>query len=226
MPNPINFSTQLADPRLTPADFMAWARSRFLATPPDPALVTAGHVPSDFDLNPGYQANFKEPPAYRWAAVLVPIILRPELQVLLTQRTVTLSKHAGQIAFPGGIADAGDSGPLMTALRETHEEVGLAPALVSPLGFLDCYRTGTGYVITPVVGLIEPGFELTLNTGEVDESFEVPLSFLLDQANHQIGRRTIEGVERQFYAIPHKERYIWGATAGIIRNLSQRLHHP
>lgn len=215
-----------AQPHLTLEAVVVLASSRFRVTPPDPALATVGHTPSDFDLNPGYEANFVMPPVYRLAAVLVAIVARPEPHVLFTQRTATLSKHAGQIAFPGGIADAGDTGPLMTALRETHEEVGLPPALIKPLGYLDSYRTGTGYVITPVVGVIEPGFELTLNAREVESSFEVPLDFLMNPVNHQIDRRTIQGVERQFYAIPHQGRYIWGATAGIIRNMYERLIHP
>jgi 8-oxo-dGTP pyrophosphatase MutT (NUDIX family) len=216
----------LAASCLTSRAFVDLATGRFRATPPNPALATAGHTPSDFDLNPGYEANFVMPPVYRLAAVLVAIVARAEPHVLFTQRTATLSKHAGQIAFPGGIVDASDTGPLMTALRETHEEVGLTPTLIKPLGYLDCYRTGTGYVITPVVGLIEPGFELTLNTREVESAFEVPLAFLLDPANHQIDRRTIQGVERKFYAMPHQDRYIWGATAGIIRNMYERLFHP
>ena len=211
---------------LTSGAFADLARSRLRTTPPDPALATVGHAPSDFDLNPGYEANFVMPPVYRLAAVLMVIVARAEPHVLFTQRTATLTKHAGQIAFPGGIVDAGDTSPLMTALRETHEEVGLTPTLIKPLGYLDCYRTGTGYVITPVVGVIEPGFVLTLNAREVESAFEVPLAFLLDPANHQIDRRTMQGIERQFYAIPHQGRYIWGATAGIIRNMYERLLHP
>ena len=211
---------------LTSGAFVELAKTKLRVTPPDSALAMAGHTPSDFDLNPGYEANFVMPPVYRLAAVLVAIVARAQPQVLFTQRTATLSKHAGQIAFPGGIADTGDTGPLMTALRETQEEVGLTPSLIKPLGYLDCYRTGTGYVITPVVGLVEPGFLLTLNAREVESAFEVPLAFLLDPANHQIDRRTMQGIERQFYAIPHHGRYIWGATAGIIRNMYERLLHP
>ena len=208
---------------LTPGAFAALAKSRFRATPPDPCRAAAGYGPSDFDLNPGHEADFNTRLPYRLAAVLVPIVARPEPHVLLTQRTPNLSKHAGQIAFPGGTVDARDTTAVMTALRETEEEIGLSSDLISPLGFLDCYRTGTGYVITPIVGLVEPGFELTLNAHEVESSFEVPLSFLLDPANHLVDTRTIRGRERQFYAIPHQGRYIWGATAGIIRNMYERL---
>jgi 8-oxo-dGTP pyrophosphatase MutT (NUDIX family) len=208
---------------LTSQAFEALARHALRAAPQDPSLAAAGHRPSDFDLNPGHEASLNPPLSYRQAAVLVPIVAHNEPTVLLTQRTSTLTKHAGQIAFPGGTADAADADPLMTALRETSEEIGLRPHLVRPLGYLDCYRTGTGYVITPVVGVIEPGFEVTLNANEVDGVFEVPLNFLMDAANHIIDTRMLLGRERQFYAMPYEGRYIWGATAGIIRNMHERF---
>ena len=203
--------------------FATLAMAKLRARPQDPAEASAGHSPSDFDLNPGHEADIAPPLSYRQAAVLVPIVAHSEPHVLLTQRTSTLSKHAGQIAFPGGTVDASDSGPLMTAFRETGEEIGLMPASITPIGYLDCYRTGTGFVITPVVGLVEPGFALSLNAREVEASFEVPLRFLLDPVNHLIDTRIIQGRERQFYAMAHDGRYIWGATAGIIRNLYERL---
>ncbi len=224
-----NFYNGLAAPVITAEDFAALAKAKLHATPhgaPGAGLDTARADPSDFDLNPSADQDFAFPANLRSAAVLVAIVAHPEPRVLLTQRTATLSAHAGQIAFPGGTVDAGDTGPLMTALRETHEEIGLDPALIAPVGYLDRYRTGTGFSIIPVVGLLEPGFKLELNASEVESSFEVPLSFLLDPANHKIVKRTFQGVDRQFYAIDHQGRYIWGATAGIIRNMYERLNRP
>jgi 8-oxo-dGTP pyrophosphatase MutT (NUDIX family) len=183
--------------------------------------------PSDFDLNPlapeDAQAEAGMPPEETPAAVLIAAVPRDEIMLLFTLRTDHLPKHAGQIAFPGGKTEKSDQGPLATALREAHEEIGLDPALVEPLGFLDSYRTGTGFRITPVVALVEPRFELTLNRGEVADAFEVPLRFLMDTGNHQLHVRTIAGRERRFYAMPYEERFIWGATAGILRNMHERF---
>jgi 8-oxo-dGTP pyrophosphatase MutT (NUDIX family) len=183
--------------------------------------------PSDFDLNPDLafdaQAEAGMPPQETAAAVLIAAVPRDEIMLLLTQRTDHLPKHAGQIAFPGGKTEKSDSGPLATAMREAHEEIGLDPALVEPLGFLDSYRTGTGFRITPVVALVEPHFELTLNRGEVADAFEVPWRFLMDTGNHQLHVRTIAGRERRFYAMPYEKRFIWGATAGILRNMQERF---
>ena len=179
--------------------------------------------PSDFDLNPEAVAE----PAWRIpsrpAAVLVPVIARAELTLLFTQRTDHLPDHAGQISFPGGKIDDGDEGPAATALREAEEEVGLARAHVETLGYLDAYRTGTGYCITPVVALVSPDFTLKLNPDEVSDAFEVPLRFLMDPANHQKHARPWRGRERHYYAMPYGERYIWGATAGMLKNLHQRV---
>ncbi|MGL4438662.1 MAG: CoA pyrophosphatase [Bosea sp. (in: a-proteobacteria)] len=158
------------------------------------------------------------------AAVLVPVIKRPEgATVLLTLRAAALRDHSGQIAFPGGKIDEGDTSAVETALREAEEEIGLARAHVTPLGFLDAYLTGTGYRIVPVVAAVDPAFVLSINRGEVDEVFETPLSFLMDPANHQRHGREWKGVYRSYYAMPYGERYIWGATAGILRNLHDRL---
>jgi len=179
--------------------------------------------PSDFDLNPEMLADFAVMEAPRPAAVLIPIVARDELTVLLTQRTASLSTHAGQIAFPGGRIDDGDASATDAALREAEEEIGLDRGHVEPLGFIDSYRTGTGYRIAPAVALVKPGFELQLNPGEVADAFEVPLAFLIDPANHQRHNREWRGRERSFYAIPYGERYIWGATAGIIKTLHLRL---
>ena len=142
---------------------------------------------------------------------------------MLTQRTDSLSSHAGQIAFPGGKIEEADRDPIAAALREAQEEIGLDPGFVEPLGYLDAYRTGTGYRIFPVVALVRPGFELRLDAREVADAFEVPLSFLMDARNHQTHDRTLRGVTRRFYAMPFEERYIWGATAGIMKNMHQRL---
>ncbi len=213
----------MASKPLTSHAFAALARRGFHERPQPGDTACTGRGPSDFDLNPGHEPDFSPPKGYRPAAVLVPIVARAEPQVLLTQRTATLSKHAGQIAFPGGTADEADAGPLETALREAGEEIGLPAASFHVLGYLDCYRTGTGYLITPVVGLVEPNFDLVLNLSEVESTFEVPLSFLLDPANHAIDKRAIQGRDRQFHAMPYQNRYIWGATAGIIRNMYERL---
>lgn len=158
------------------------------------------------------------------AAVLVPIVLHPEAPtVLLTQRAAALRSHSAQIAFPGGRVDATDGSPLVAALREAEEEVGLAPSKVRAVGYLDAYLTGTGYRVTPVVGLVEPPLALTINPHEVEEAFETPLAFLLDPANHKRHGREWKGRYRTYYAMPHGDRYIWGATAGMIRNLYERL---
>jgi 8-oxo-dGTP pyrophosphatase MutT (NUDIX family) len=141
----------------------------------------------------------------------------------LTQRAAALRNHSAQVAFPGGRVDAVDGSPVVTALRETEEEIGLSRERISTLGFLDAYLTGTGYRIVPVVALIEPPFSLTLNPSEVDAAFETPLSFLLDPANHKREGREWKGHFRTYYAMPFGDRYIWGATAGIIRNLYERL---
>lgn len=163
------------------------------------------------------------PPRETPAAVLIAAVPRDEIMLLFTQRTDHLPAHAGQIAFPGGKTEKSDLSPLATALREAQEEIGMDPALVEPLGLLDSYRTGTGFRITPVVALVDPGFRLTLNRDEVADAFEVPLRFLMDAGNHHLHVRTIAGRERRFYAMPYEERFIWGATAGILRNMHERF---
>jgi 8-oxo-dGTP pyrophosphatase MutT (NUDIX family) len=158
------------------------------------------------------------------AAVLVPIVCRgDDLSVLLTQRTAHLSKHAGQIAFPGGKRDDGET-PLQAALREAQEETGLAADFVEPLGYLDGYLTVTGYLVNPVVALVRDGFTLQAEAGEVADIFEVPMSFLMNAANRETHSREWQGLTRHYYVYPFGERYIWGATAGMIKNLGDRLY--
>ncbi len=185
--------------------------------------------PSDFDLNPEMVTARAHPDARsaaRPAAVLIPAIARPVITLLFTQRTAHLAAHAGQIAFPGGKTEPHDASPLATALREAQEEIGLDPSLAEPLGTLDRYLTGTGFSITPVISLVDPNLSLTLDANEVADTFEVPLPFLMDPGNYQRHTRTIDGRERHFYAVPFGDRFIWGATAGILRNMHQRLFAP
>lgn len=210
---------------LSASAFRGLARERLLATPPlggsVPLSIISG--PSDFDLNPDAVSEFARAKPPRPAAVLVPVIAREALTLLFTLRTDHLPTHAGQISFPGGRIDPGDSGPIETALREAEEEIGLSRALVEPLGFLDAYRTGTGYCIAPVVALVSPDFTLAINAGEVADVFEVPLSHFTRSQNYLTEVRTIAGKDRRYYAIPYLERYIWGATAGILKAMHKRL---
>jgi 8-oxo-dGTP pyrophosphatase MutT (NUDIX family) len=169
----------------------------------------------------------REPPA-TVAAVLVPIVAHASgLTVLFTQRTAHLRAHSGQVSFPGGRAEPGDASPEETALRESEEEIGLPRGRVEVLGRLPEYFTRTGFRVTPVVGLIEPPLLLSPDPGEVESVFEVPLAFLLDTRNHQRHTREFQGATVGFYAMPYKsddgERYIWGATAGMLVTLSQAL---
>jgi 8-oxo-dGTP pyrophosphatase MutT (NUDIX family) len=157
------------------------------------------------------------------AAVLIPIIDRSQPTVLLTRRTDTLRRHAGQVAFPGGRIDPEDESPVAAALREAHEEVALPPDRVRVIGATDRYETGTGYRITPVVGVVPPDLPLVPCEAEVAAVFEAPLAYLLDPANHQLHEAAWQGRMRRYYAIEWETHHIWGATAGIIVNLSRRL---
>jgi 8-oxo-dGTP pyrophosphatase MutT (NUDIX family) len=197
----------LALDRLTPD----WLRGRFAAPPswhPD--------VPES-SLMPQRAVLVR-------ASVLVPLILRNDgISLLLTQRTLHLTSHPGQISFPGGRFEVGDMSAIDTALRETEEEVGLDRRHVDVIGTLPDYTTGTGYIVTPVVGLITPPFDLRADPSEVAEIFEVPLAFLMDGLNHQRISVAQDGIRRSFYAMPYERFYIWGATAGMLRNLFHLL---
>jgi 8-oxo-dGTP pyrophosphatase MutT (NUDIX family) len=165
-------------------------------------------------------------PTLRRAAVLVPLVERPEgLTVLLTQRTAHLNNHAGQISFPGGSAEELDSSAIETALRETEEEIGLARRHVEIVGVLPDHVTASSYLVTPVIGLVTPPFELIAESNEVAEIFEVPLAFLMNGANHQrLSFELPQGAgRRSFYAMPYERFFIWGATAGMLRNLFHLL---
>ncbi|HKS88629.1 MAG TPA: CoA pyrophosphatase [Stellaceae bacterium] len=189
----------------------------------DPAEAAAFRevLRGDHDLNPGMT-----PPsaALRPAAVLVPLIDHADgMSVLLTQRTAHLSAHAGQISFPGGRIEEDDADAVAAALRETEEEVGLPQARVSVIGRLDTYVTGTGFEITPIVGILAPPLPLAIDPFEVAEAFEVPLAYILDRSNHQRVERRSAGMLRSFFVLPYQGRNIWGATAGILVNLAEVL---
>jgi 8-oxo-dGTP pyrophosphatase MutT (NUDIX family) len=210
-----------------------------------PVLGTDAHLPavSLAQLAPQALARrFASPPAWdaevveekkftdrqpAHASVLVPIVMHPRPTVLLTERTANLSTHSGQVAFPGGRADDTDADAAATALREAHEEVGLSSDHVEVIGTLPVYVTGTAFIITPVVALVRPGFELKINPYEVADAFEVPLDFLMDPANHRRHAYEWEGVRREWFSMPYddagRERFVWGATAGMLRNLYRFL---
>ena len=196
-------------------------RSRLLRDPPDLPLTPKR---SDYDLNP--QSRPTEKIDLKPAAVLLPLVFRHEPHVLLTQRTHHLTRHAGQVAFPGGRADPGDISLVETALRETQEETGIEPAYVTIAGFLDAHETGTGYAILPVVGLLSEGFALSPHAAEVAEIFEVPLSFLLDPVNKKTQSREFQGNMRTFYSFTYEGHYIWGATAAMLLNFGERITAP
>ncbi|MCC7346739.1 MAG: CoA pyrophosphatase [Variibacter sp.] len=204
-------------------EFFALARARLLAGIP-PGLDDPD-APARGDPNgEAVRRAMAEVRPVRPAAVLVPVVDRPEPTVLLTLRTGNLSSHAGQIACPGGRIDPEDETPLAAALREAEEEIGLDRGLVEPLGYSDVYLSGTGYRIVPMVARVRADFRLTLNPHEVADAFEVPLAFVMGPENHQLHSREWRGMMRTYYAMPFGERYIWGVTAGILRNLYERLY--
>jgi 8-oxo-dGTP pyrophosphatase MutT (NUDIX family) len=195
----------LADSSAVSAD---WLRDRFAAGGEIDRPISEGQLPAR--MIP--------------AAVLVPVVQRADrLTVLFTQRTAHLNDHPGQVAFPGGRCEQSDLSPVDTALREAEEEVGLARNKVDVLGTLPEYRTSTGFSVTPVVGLVRPPLELKLDTFEVADVFETPLAFLLDPRNHQRLNMEIAGAMRQFWAMPFRGYFIWGATAGMVVSLYRFL---
>jgi 8-oxo-dGTP pyrophosphatase MutT (NUDIX family) len=215
----------------------------------DPRAVPVASIDSHLPPVPGtalaphaIRARFRSPPAWEpevWAerrftdrqpaqaSVLVPIVMREEPMVLLTERTTHLSTHSGQVAFPGGKRDATDRDAAHTALREAHEEIGLAPEQVEVVGEMPTYTTGTRFIITPVVGLVQPDAALELNPHEVADAFEVPLRFLMNPAHHHRHVFDFSGVQREWFSMPYMdgttERYIWGATAAMLRNFYRFL---
>ena len=235
------------------ARLVSYARTTMSQTLPvfDPRLIPVVPSASRENLLParadhlteqGLRERFSRPPVWTpelWrevkfadrapaqAAVLLPLVMHARPTLLLTQRTAHLSTHSGQIAFPGGKLDATDADATAAALRETFEEIGLPPDRVEVLGSLPVYVTGTSYIVTPVVGLVQPGFTLQPNPHEVDDVFEVPLDFLMNPAHHRRHALEWEGVVREWYSMPYQdgehERFIWGATAGMLRNLYRFL---
>jgi len=200
-----------------------------------PARLTPDALRARFEQNVPWEQETRE---VRWretgdprvAAVLVALVVRDGgLTVLLTQRTAHLNDHAGQVSFPGGRNEPHDATTTATALREAQEEVGLDPSRVEVLGALPEYLTGTGFRVTPVVGLVHPPFTVQADTFEVAEIFEVPLSFLMDPKNHEVRVLNWEGGERRFFAMPYPrgevggDYFIWGATAGMLRNFYRFL---
>ena len=206
---------------LPSAETRQWIASHL--DPLETTVFGGMEVRSDFDLNPHNMPL--EPISLTPAAVLVGLVEREAgLSVLLTRRSDNLRKHTGQIALPGGRCDPGET-PWATALREAHEEIGLDPAKVELAGLSTPYQTGTGYYITPVVGFVDPNITLTANVDEVADIFETPFSFLMNPANHeQHDRETPAGDKRRFYAMTWEDRFIWGATAGMLRALYFRLY--
>jgi 8-oxo-dGTP pyrophosphatase MutT (NUDIX family) len=211
---------------ISSAEFFDRARARLDFDIPA-GLTDASAVPPSGDQGSDrmLQIIAREQPI-RPAAVLIPVVDHPEPTVLLTQRSAHLNDHAGQISFPGGKIDATDASPLDAALREAEEEVGLGREFVDPLGYLDLYGTSFGFRILPTVAKVRPGFKLRINQAEVDDAFEVPLAFLMNPVNHQVHSKEFRGMERSYYAMPFAQHYIWGATAGILRVLYERIYLP
>ncbi len=224
MQDTANGASKIAADVLSSNEFFARARSRLSLDVPV-GLTDPNVIPKrgDHDADPVMEKIASVRPI-RAAAVLVPIIAREQPMVLLTKRSAHLPEHSGQVSFPGGKIDAGDETPAAAALREAEEEIGLSRAASKPIGYLDVYMTTLGYRIVPLIAELQPGFELVLNKDEVDEAFEVPLAFVMDEANHQRHSREWQGMQRHYYAIPYGERYIWGVTAGILRNLYDRIY--
>ncbi|MCI4439658.1 CoA pyrophosphatase [Tibeticola sp.] len=209
----------------------------------DPAELTLDRLRRRFQSPPTWVPELRAEPQWlpgslKPAAVLIPLLASrgrdAPVHVLLTERAGHLSSHAGQIAFPGGRIDEGDADPIMAALREAQEEVGLDPTRVEALGLMPTYTTGSGYLVTPVVGLVDPSAPLRANSSEVSDIFEVPLDFLMNPQHHQRHSVAWQGAQREWFSMPYldrstqppRERFIWGATAGMLRNLYRMLSAP
>jgi 8-oxo-dGTP pyrophosphatase MutT (NUDIX family) len=206
-------------------EFFARAKAR-LNREVNPALADLDapvRIRGDLDLDPVLWERAGVT-ATKPAAVLVPVVARLEPTVLLTLRTPELRSHSGQIAFPGGRIDPTDASPQAAALREAQEEIGLDEEFIEPIGYLDLYLTFSGFRILPLVARVDPDYRLKINPDEVADAFEVPLEFLMTPGNHQRLKRDWQGIERHYYAMPFNDRYIWGVTAGILRNLYERIY--
>jgi len=237
MQKPLKLTDEETLSPFSPEGFVARARARglplekagWMASQPASYGIDAGHrLDEDGKANQNLRLeDLVSGDRWKMAAVLVPIIAHePETTVLLTLRTTHLSAHSGQIAFPGGKIETGDATPIETALRESEEEIGLNPALVTPLSLLDLHNTGTGFRIIPVLALVDPSFTPKPDPNEVADVFEVPLSFLMEEQNHIRHLREWKDRRILFYAMEYEQRFIWGATAAILRNLYQRLYAP
>jgi 8-oxo-dGTP pyrophosphatase MutT (NUDIX family) len=215
------------DPRLVPVSGVDWHLPKVDREQLQPSALAARFAsPPQWNPELVSEPRFLErAPSY--ASVLIPLVMRDSLTVLLTRRTQHLSSHSGQIAFPGGKADPDDRDPIATALREAHEEIGLDSDFIQVLGTLPIYTTGSAYWVTPVVALVRSGFSLTPNPHEVADVFEVPLEFLMDPANHRRHAVQWQGAQREWLSMPYQdgegERFVWGATAGMLRNLYRFL---
>jgi 8-oxo-dGTP pyrophosphatase MutT (NUDIX family) len=211
--------------RFVPEDVFALAKAKLNLGPVENALDERG-LPSRGDhSSPALHSPLPPRGGYRAAAVLIGLVAHAdEVSVILTTRASTLKVHSGQIAFPGGKIETEDPDPAAAAMREAWEEIGLEGHYVELIGYLDPYLTGSGFLIQPVVARVEPAFGLKINPEEVEDAFEVPLSFLMNAEHHELHSGEADGIFRRFYAMPYGERLIWGATAGILRNLYERLY--
>ncbi len=218
-----NQSAQSSKP-LGPDEFFARARARLNFDVPLGLADASIIAPSgDFGTDQMLQIVAKEKPI-RQAAVLIAVVERELPTVLLTTRAAHLTDHPGQVSFPGGKIDPGDASPLEAALREADEEIGLKRDFIEPLGYLDVYATSFGFRVLPTLAKVRTGFDLTIDPSEVEDAFEVPLAFLMDPLNHKQGTKEFRGIKRYFYEMPYEQRYIWGATAGMLRVLYERIY--
>lgn len=204
---------------------MSHAMGRFLnLTDVERAVQLGGTRRSDYDLNPDIKRGLNAKRVLRPAAVLCGLVdRRAGLHVILTQRPTTMREHAGQVAFPGGKIDDQDADAIDAALREAEEEIGLPRTAANVIGQIDPYETGTGFRVDPVIAHIDPGFTPVPDPYEVEDAFEVPLDFLMDPANMRLRTGEWGGHTRQYYAVPWQGRNIWGATAGMLKSLSDRI---